>query len=68
MKTKKQQLEHFESFCKEHFGSSSMNDLRIMLVDDCGEVIFKNDSVESLKKLLHDIYEMGFIDGSKFLP
>lgn len=68
MKTKKQRLESFESLCKHHFGSQSMNDLRIMLVDDTGEVIFRNDSVESLKKILHEVYELGFMDGSKFLP
>lgn len=45
-----------------------MDDLRVMLVDDTGEVIFRNDSVESLKKILHEVYELGFMDGSKFLP
>lgn len=68
MKTKTQQLNHFESICKDHLGCESLNDLRIMSIDDNGELIFRNDSVECLKKIMHDIYDMGFIDGSKFLP
>lgn len=68
MKTKTQQLKEFEKICKEHLGSESLNDLRMMLIDDSGDVNFKNDSVELLKKVLHDVYELGFLDGSKFLP
>lgn len=68
MKTKTQQLNHFESICKDHLRCESLNDLRIMSIDDNGELIFRNDSVECLKNILHDVYEMGFVDGSKFLP
>lgn len=68
MKTKAQRLKEFESLCKEHLGCDSLDDLRLMLINDCGDVNFKNDSVEALKKVFLDIYEMGFLDGSKFLP
>lgn len=68
MKTKSQQLKEFESICKEHLGCDSLNDLRLMLINDSGDVNFKNDSVEAFKKVMYDIYELGFIDGSKFLP
>lgn len=68
MKTKTQQLKEFEKICKEHLDCDSLEDLRLMLIDDSGDVNFKNDSVEALKKVMYDIYEMGFIDGSKFLP
>lgn len=68
MKTKEQQLTSFESICKDHFKCDSLEDLRLLLVNDMGDVDFKNDSVELFKKVMHDIYELGFIDGSKFLP
>lgn len=64
MKLKPNLIKQFENICKDHLNCDSLDDLRVLVIDDTGEIDFKNDSVNALKKIMHDIYKLGFFDGS----
>lgn len=65
MKNKKQRMAFYETLCKEKLGIQSLSS------PEKEKVNLHNVNVVQLDKLaevLEEVYENGFLDGSKFLP
>lgn len=62
MKSKQQRLELYEKLCKEKLNIEKMEPAGVDRFD------FYSVHIGNLTEVLEQVYEQGFMDGSRFLP